>query len=323
MTSPAGHDRRRGWFDQKDNEMMSTKCSHVFLAVLALSTAPAFAQEAAAPAADAGAMAKELDATAKEAVDAAAEAVKKIADEAVTDATTTTPAEAMTETAAEPMAKPTTEGETTMAPAETPAAESEPAQSTTEPAASTPPAPKAEAPEAAAPAAAEPAASSEDPAVGQPYVKSEHSDWTINCVKLEQGEDPCVLTQLLRDESNSPVAEMSFVSLSGQDVAAGGTLVTPLETDLIRGVGIRVDEGETRGYPFNVCTAQDGCIARIGFTAQELQQFKRGGKAVVSLLPYGADPKNPVNLPMSLSGFTAGFEELTKLTKAAEEAAKQ
>lgn len=157
----------------------------------------------------------------------------------------------------------------------------------------------------AAPAPAEP----EEPKVGSYYLKSTHQDWTLRCIKADQGKDPCELYQLMKDPDGNSVAEMTLIPLSNGNVAAGATLVAPLETDLIEGLGFSVDSGKPRGYPFSFC-APVGCVSRMGFTAAELSGLKRGGKASVTLLPFGGDPKKPVQLSLSLSGFTAAFDEL-------------
>ncbi len=197
------------------------------------------------------------------------------------------------------------------------------------PAPATPETPAAEAPAAEAPATAPaeaetPAAPADAPAAenapaGQPardpngpgsyYAKSEHGDWTIRCIRADQGKDPCEMYKLLTDADDNPVADLTMVPLSNGDVAAGATLVAPLETDLIDGLGFQIGSGEMRGYPFSFC-APVGCVARLGFTNQELASMKAGSTAAVQLLPFGGDPDSPVQLSMSLTGFTAAFDEL-------------
>ncbi|WP_126155291.1 invasion associated locus B family protein [Paracoccus haematequi] len=200
--------------------------------------------------------------------------------------------------------------------AETPAAETPAADA---PAASE--APAAEAPEPAADAATTDAPASDSPAaapaadadagpqVGQYYAKETHQDWTTRCIKAEQGKDPCELYQLLKDGEGNSVAEMTLIPLRNGEVAAGATLIAPLETDLIQGLGFAVGTAEPRGYPFNFC-APVGCVSRMGFTAAELDALKRGANATVTLLPFGGDRENPVRLTLSLAGFTAAFDAL-------------
>ncbi|TJZ94270.1 invasion associated locus B family protein [Paracoccus gahaiensis] len=145
---------------------------------------------------------------------------------------------------------------------------------------------------------------------GSYYARSEHGDWTIRCIRAGQGKDPCEMYKLLTDADDNAVAELTLVPLSNGNVAAGATLVAPLETDLIEGLGFQVDAGEMRGYPFSFC-APVGCVARLGFTPEELAGMKGGRIANVQLLPFGGDPAEPVQLSMSLAGFTAAFDELT------------
>lgn len=150
---------------------------------------------------------------------------------------------------------------------------------------------------------------SDEPKTGSYYVNSTFQDWTIRCIRAAEGEDPCELYQLMKDEEGNSVAEMTVIPLKNGDAAAGATLVAPLETDLIQGLGLAIDNAEPRGYPFSFC-APVGCVSRMGFTATELGALKRGNKATVTLLPFGADPKKPVRLNLSLSGFTAAMDEL-------------
>ncbi|MFC3169133.1 invasion associated locus B family protein [Paracoccus fontiphilus] len=198
----------------------------------------------------------------------------------------------------------------TPAPAEAPEAPAATAPSTDAPAAA-PAAPAADA--AAAPAEGAPAAeaANAEPQAGQYYVKATNNDWTTRCLKAEQGKDPCELYQLLKDGEGNSVAEMTLIPLkNSKDVAAGATLVAPLETDLIQGLGFAVGTGEARGYPFSFC-APVGCVSRLGFTQAELDTLKRGNEATLTLLPFGGDRENPVQLKLSLAGFTAAFDALS------------
>ena len=58
---------------------------------------------------------------------------------------------------------------------------------------------------------------------------------------------------------------------------------------------------------------EQGCIARIGFTGEEITQFKKGAKAVMTIVPAAA-PDQKVNVEISLKGFTAGFESVNATT---------
>lgn len=165
--------------------------------------------------------------------------------------------------------------------------------------------------DAATDPAADPAADlnmGEDANAGIPqaYFKEEHGDWKLQCYAVEEGDEPCNLYQLLKDEQGTEVAEVAFFRLpSGGQAIAGATVTVPLETLLTAQLTIAVDGGKGKRYPFSFCSPV-GCYARIGFTAQDIAAFKKGVKATVTLVPAPA-PDQKVNLTMSLKGFTAGF----------------
>jgi invasion protein IalB len=71
---------------------------------------------------------------------------------------------------------------------------------------------------------------------------------------------------------------------------------------------ISVDGGAAKKYPFRFCT-QQGCFAQIGFTAAELDAFKKGKEASLVIVPRVA-PDQQVTLTMSLSGFTSAFDAI-------------
>ncbi len=146
---------------------------------------------------------------------------------------------------------------------------------------------------------------------GSSYVAESFEDWEQRCVRTEDGSDPCQLYQLLRDSEGNAVAEMSVFPLPpGREAAAGATIITPLETLLTRNIRLSVDGGQAKRYPFDFC-AQQGCFARIGLTAAEVQQLKRGAEAQLTIVPAAA-PDQQIDLGISLAGFTAGFDATTE-----------
>jgi invasion protein IalB len=157
--------------------------------------------------------------------------------------------------------------------------------------------------------------------IGTPYTKEEHGDWDIRCVRTQSGNDPCQLYQLLNDAEGNSVAEIAIFPLMPVqgDAVAGGNIITPLETLLTQQVTLQVDGSEARRYPFAFCT-QAGCFARIGYAAADIDRLKRGAKATVSIVPVVA-PTERIELAVSLSGFTAGYDALVKLMQAQIDAA--
>lgn len=148
------------------------------------------------------------------------------------------------------------------------------------------------------------------------YVRETYQDWSLQCLDVpeEQGEDICQIYQLLEDQQGASVAEVSIFKLeNGGPAVAGGTFVVPLETLLGEKLSVSVDGGQARRYDYSFC-AQVGCYARVGFTAEDVARFKAGAVARVTLVPALA-PDQTVELEMSLSGFTAAFDEASVLSR--------
>ncbi len=157
---------------------------------------------------------------------------------------------------------------------------------------------------------------------GTTYVAETHGDWEIRCIRVEADEfEPCQMYQLLRDDGGTAVAEFNMFDLpdDGQ-VVAGATIVTPLDTLLTPQLRIRVDEGAPQRYPFAFCQPI-GCFARLGLTAADLDAFRAGGEATVTIVPLPA-PNQTVDVIASLVGFTAAFEALEARTADAIAAAE-
>lgn len=153
------------------------------------------------------------------------------------------------------------------------------------------------------------------PREGEPYVREEFGDWALRCIKAPDGSpDPCNLYQLLSNADGVAVAEFNIFGLpEGARAAAGATVVVPLETLLTQQLTIAVDGQNARRYPFTFCN-RAGCVARLGFTEAEVEEFRRGSIATVRLVPAAA-PDQEVVLDVSLNGFTAGFDSADTTTE--------
>jgi invasion protein IalB len=182
-------------------------------------------------------------------------------------------------------------------------------------------APATDAPAEGAAAAGSDLSMGQSPAdgIGSTYVKESFDAWELRCVRTESGADPCQLYQLLKDGSGNSVAEVGLFTLpAGGEAAAGATVIAPLETLLTAGLRIGVDGAEPKVYPFSFCSTA-GCVARVGFTAAEVDAFKAGNKAIVTIVPAVA-PDQTVALDVSLKGFTAGYEAVAAAQAAVDAA---
>jgi len=149
-----------------------------------------------------------------------------------------------------------------------------------------------------------------DPQLGQPYTKEVVGAWEMRCIKTEEEVDPCQMYQLLADSEGNPVSEVSLFRLpEGGKAVAGATIVVPLETALPNQLTISVDGAKARRYPFAFCNPV-GCYVRLGLTSQDINAFKKGNQATVTIVPALA-PDQKVQLGLSLEGFTAGYGKVS------------
>jgi len=150
---------------------------------------------------------------------------------------------------------------------------------------------------------------SADQAENLPFIRAEYNDWALRCIRDAEGQDQCQLYQLLFAPDGSPISEVSLVPiLDAGPAVAGVVVVVPLETLLPARLTLRVDGGEGRRYDYDFCNLA-GCVARFGLEQSQVDQFKRGSQAVLTLVPAGA-PDQVIELPLSLRGFTAGYDAL-------------
>jgi len=146
----------------------------------------------------------------------------------------------------------------------------------------------------------------EDPS----YIKETFGDWELQCFRSEADEDPCQMYQLLRESEGNPVAEFSLFKLPGNSQAvAGATIVVPLGTLLPQGLKIAIDDATAKAYTYSFCSMV-GCFARIGFTEEEIEAFKSGSEAFLTIIPAQA-PEQKVLIKASLDGFTKAYQNVS------------
>lgn len=159
--------------------------------------------------------------------------------------------------------------------------------------------------------AQEAATSNDAPQPGQTYVKSVEGDWIHRCVKLQSGSDPCHLFQRVIFNNDSVIAEAQVVPLTdGGAAVAGITVTVPLGTALQAPLRFQIDEREAKLYPYAYCTAQ-GCVANVGLTALELRAMQKGSQGLLTIVSI-RDPQNPVQVPLSLNGFSAAYNAISQ-----------
>ncbi len=144
----------------------------------------------------------------------------------------------------------------------------------------------------------------------QPYVKATYGDWELQCLATADGGELCQMLQLLTDGAGGNVAEANVFRLAeGGQAVAGGTFIVPLETLLTEKLTLTIDGENPKRYDFAFCNPV-GCIARVGFTQDDIDRMKAGAVAQVAIVPALA-PDQRVVVDMSLTGFTAAYDQVS------------
>ncbi len=132
--------------------------------------------------------------------------------------------------------------------------------------------------------------------------------WDLQCAKTGPEPRPCRMYQLLTDQEDTPVIEMTMYRLpEGAPAAAGATFVAPLNTLLTAQLSVSIDGVLVQRVPFTLCY-EAGCVARMFMSPIEAQAFQNGKSSTVSLVPALA-PDQVVTVEMNLDGLKDAFEK--------------
>ena len=152
------------------------------------------------------------------------------------------------------------------------------------------------------------------PDIGEPYLAEKLGDWSLRCVRVQDGNDPCEMNQLLLNAERQPMSEISLFRLPAiQGVVAGANIIVPLETLLTSPLIISFSAETRKQYPYSFCN-EVGCVARIGFTSEEVDLMKNGSVANITV-SHISRPNQPITFGMSLKGFTAAYSRTSVIAR--------
>ena len=148
-----------------------------------------------------------------------------------------------------------------------------------------------------------------EPQKTEPYIKERFENWSLKCIKTVNSIERCEANQIIFNQKQQPVAEISIIKLpKGQVAAAAATIIVPLETILSEGLVLAIQELEPKKYQFKFCNSL-GCYSQIGLTEDEVEALKRKEKASI-FLKHISSGNQQIVLPMSLDGFTKTFSNV-------------
>lgn len=136
-------------------------------------------------------------------------------------------------------------------------------------------------------------------------------DWTVNCEGKGAGEI-CHIDQKIvsKDEKKHGLLEIGVGMMPMPNGTKSPKLIVlaPLGILLPKGLTLQIDDTPAAQLPFVQCFPV-GCRTVINLESDGLQKFKNGNTAKFTYyLPNG----KPASIPVSLKGFTAGFDAVSK-----------
>ena len=148
-----------------------------------------------------------------------------------------------------------------------------------------------------------------EPQKTEPYIKERFENWSLKCIKPVNSTERCEANQIIFNQKQQPVVDISIIKLpKGQVAAAAATIIVPLETILSEGLVLAIQELEPKKYQFKFCNSL-GCYSQIGLTDDEVEALKRKEKASIFLKHISSGDQKIV-IPMSLDGFTKTFSNV-------------
>jgi invasion protein IalB len=144
-------------------------------------------------------------------------------------------------------------------------------------------------------------------AAAQGVVRSAHGDWQIRCDTPPgaQGEQ-CALIQSVTAEDRPNVGLTVIVLKTADQKSRLMRVLAPLGVLLPSGLGLKIDNVDVGRAGFVRCLP-NGCVAEVVMDEKLVGQFKAGQLATFIIFQT---PEEGIGIPLSLSGFGAGFDRL-------------
>ena len=131
--------------------------------------------------------------------------------------------------------------------------------------------------------------------------------WKVRCQKPAGAkQESCHIFQNLVLRKGGRRVLRIVVGYFGKKREPAAVLTLPLGVALVPGVLLQVDDTEPVVFPFRLCHSK-GCRARLALDDKLLAAFKAGLRARVT---FRDGAQRAIIVPVSLNGFTAGFNAL-------------
>ncbi|MDX5360756.1 MAG: invasion associated locus B family protein [Alphaproteobacteria bacterium] len=161
----------------------------------------------------------------------------------------------------------------------------------------------------AAPAAAQSSATPAQPAPPQPNITrtEDFRDWKLVCGtppgNASAPEQCHLLQSVVVSETKRRILQAEVGDSQDGRILA---LTVPLGIYLPAGIEISIDGGEKMRIPVDVCQP-NGCAGAVKLDNAMLNRMKNGSRAVIT---FKNVQLKPIDVPLSLLGFTAGYAQV-------------
>jgi invasion protein IalB len=143
------------------------------------------------------------------------------------------------------------------------------------------------------------------------HAKPEHGkkfkDWTVACEKLPTtGDEICNIFQRVSNDKKNVVMQIAIGYMPGKNKPQA---IVTLPLGVILPPGIEFTGGTAKPFsvPFSVCL-KSGCVAIAPLDTDVIKGMKAGDKGSIKFA--AGTNKQVIQVPVSLSGFTAAFNSL-------------
>jgi invasion protein IalB len=145
------------------------------------------------------------------------------------------------------------------------------------------------------------------PAAAQGVVRSVYNDWQIRCDTPPGAQaEQCALIQIVTSEDRPNVGLTVIVLKTADQKTKLLRVVAPMGVLLPSGFGLKIDQTDVGHAGFVRCLPS-GCVGEVVMDENLIKQMRTGTTATFS---YFMTPEEGIGFPMSLKGFSDGFDKL-------------
>lgn len=145
------------------------------------------------------------------------------------------------------------------------------------------------------------------PAAAQGVVRATHGEWQMRCETPPGATgEQCALVQNVAAEDRPNISLLVIVLKTADNKSRLLRVVAPLGVLLPAGLGLKIDQTDVGRAGFVRCL-NTGCVAEVVMDDTLLGRLKEGKTATFIVFQT---PEEGIGIPVTLNGFSPGFDAL-------------